>query len=130
MSDLNIQCPNCGAEIKLTESLAQPLVQKMREDFQRSHSKDREAANRLEAANAKIAEREALLRTQREKLEAEKASMDEQVRRLAEEQRKKIAQEEARRAQEGAAGELEAKDRELHDVQELLKIRDAKLAEA
>ena len=131
MSDLNIQCPNCGAEIKLTESLAQPLVQKMREDFQRQlELKDREAAHRLEAANAKIAEREALLRTQREKLEAEKASMEEQVRRLAEEQRKKIAEEEARRAQARAAGELEAKNRELHDAQELLKIRDAKLAEA
>ena len=36
MSDPQIICPNCGTEIKLTESLAAPLIAETRKQFERS----------------------------------------------------------------------------------------------
>jgi hypothetical protein len=35
MSDQTITCPNCKTEIKLTESLAAPLVEATRKEFER-----------------------------------------------------------------------------------------------
>jgi hypothetical protein len=35
MSDQTITCPNCKTEIKLTESLAAPLLEATRKEFER-----------------------------------------------------------------------------------------------
>ena len=47
MNEPTIICPNCQHELKLTESLAAPLIQQTRHDFeQRIAQKDREIAER------------------------------------------------------------------------------------
>ncbi len=69
MSEPTIVCPNCQHEMKLTESLAAPLLQQTRHQFeQRLASKDRE-----------IFAREAAVKEQQEAVAREKASIAEQI---------------------------------------------------
>ncbi|MGH8178992.1 MAG: DUF2130 domain-containing protein [Steroidobacter sp.] len=108
-SELTIACPHCEGEIKLTESLAAPLLKTREAEFKR--------------AEAELREREAALRNERDSLERAVAE------RLALE-RKKVADEEQRKARLALGADLEAKQREVKELNELLTTRDAKLAEA
>ena len=104
-----ITCPRCQAEIKLTESLAAPLLRSKEQEFKRLETE--------------LREQESALKKQRDLIEQDVAS------RLSAE-RKKVADEEQRRARLALGGELEQKQRELTHLGEVLKARDAKLAEA
>jgi hypothetical protein len=104
-----IQCPHCQAEIKLTESLAAPLLRSKELEFKRLESE--------------LREREATLQRQRDQVEQDVAD------RLAAE-RKKLAEDEQRKARLALGSELESRQREVAELAELLKSRDAKLAEA
>ena len=124
MTEPTITCPNCRTEIRLTESLAAPLIATTRRQFeQQLAQKDDEIAKREQG----IREKERLLTDAKNKL-------DEQVAGQVEEQLKKdrtrIAAEEARKAKQAAATDLEQKAREVVDLQEVLKIQEVKLAEA
>lgn len=115
-----IICPNCRTEIRLTESLAAPLIESTRREFeQRLARKDQEIAKREQA----IKERESALAR-------EKESVDQQVLEKLKQERTRIAAEEARKAKLALANDLDQKARELADLQEILKQRDQKLAEA
>ncbi len=95
MTDPTIICPNCKTEIKLTESLAAPLLESTRRQYeQRIADKDAELA---------------------EKLLAERAAM---------------AVEETKKAKLLLGADLDQKTKELTELQEVLKERDGKLAEA
>jgi len=104
-----IQCLHCNAEIELNESLVAPLIKSREQEFERLQ-------------NA-IEEREASLQRRRDGLEAEVTS------RLCAE-RGKVAEEEQRKARLAMGTELELKNRELEELADLLKSRDAKLAQA
>jgi hypothetical protein len=52
MTEPTITCPNCKTEIKLTESLAAPLIESTRQRYERQ----------LTAKDAEVAVREAALR--------------------------------------------------------------------
>lgn len=84
MSDPTVACPNCQTEIKLTESLAAPLVEAARREYE-------------------------------QKLKREQS---------------RICEEEARKAKALLAAELEGKTREINSLQDVLKRRDERLAEA
>lgn len=88
MTEPTITCPQCQSEIRLTESLAAPLVA--------------------------------------EKLEKYKLHFQQRIK----EERARITQEEIDKARTAAANELDTKNRALQELQELLRSRDAKLAEA
>ncbi len=120
MNEPVIHCPNCQSEIKLTESLAAPIVAQTRQQFERA----------LAAKDAEVAKREAALKTQQSELAAAKASLDEQVAAKLKTERAAIAEAEAKKARAFAAADLEQKAQELGELQEVLKQRDAKLAEA
>ncbi len=115
-----IHCPACSTEIKLTESLAAPLIEQTRRQFERT----------LAAKDAEVAKREATLKTKESELAAAKASVDEQVAAKVKAERAAIAAEEAKKAKLLAASDLDQKAKELSDLQEVLKERDAKLADA
>ena len=124
MTEPTIICPRCKTEIKLTESLAAPLIEATRQQFeQRLAQKDRD-----------IAERELAVRHKETQLAETKTRLDEQVANLVEAQLKKdrarIITEEARKAKLAVSTDLEEKIREVADLQEVLKTRDEKLAEA
>lgn len=120
MNEPVIHCPNCQSEIKLTESLAAPIVAQTRQQFERA----------LAAKDAEVAKREAALKAQQSELAAAKASLDEQVAAKLKTERAAIAEAEAKKARAFAAADLEQKAQELGELQEVLKQRDAKLAEA
>ena len=113
MIEPTITCPNCKTEIKLTESLAAPLIESTRRKFEQQLAKK----------NAEIAKRE-------EALSKAKDALDEQVAERVKQERAKIVVEESKKAKLAAATDLELKAKELADLQEALKQRDVKLAEA
>ncbi len=120
MSDPTVACPNCKTEIKLTESLAAPLVDATRREYER----------RLAQKDAECVGREATLRQKEELLSKQQASFAARVEEQVKQERAKICAEEARKAKAFLAAELEGKAREITSLQDVLKHRDEKLAQA
>lgn len=59
MSEPTIVCSNCGTEIKLTESLAAPLLESTRRDFERRlAAKDAEVAEQMRQERSRVAAEE------------------------------------------------------------------------
>jgi len=124
MTEPTIICPNCKTEIRLTESLAAPLLETTRKQFeQKLAQKDSDIAAREQAARDK--ERELL--NAKSKLDEE---ISDQVQVQLKKDRVRIIAEAEKKANQVAATELEQKSREVTDLQEVLKGREAKLAEA
>jgi len=124
MTEPTIICPNCKTEIRLTESLAAPLIESTRKQFEQQ----------LAQKDSDIAKREQAMREKEKQLADAKTKLDEQVANQVAEQlakdRARITAEESKKAKLAAAADLEQKTRELADLQEVLKQRDEKLAEA
>jgi hypothetical protein len=124
MTDPTITCPNCKTEIKLNESLAAPLIAATRQQFERQ----------LAQKDSDIASREQAMRDKEKQLLEDKRKLDEQVTDQVAAQlkaeRTRVIAEESKKAKQASAVELENKARELTDLQEVLKARELKLAEA
>ena len=124
MNEPTITCPKCGTEIKLTESLAAPLLASTRVQFEKQ----------LAQKDSDIAVRESAMREKERALLQIQRDLDDQVADKVAAQLKtervRVAAEEAKKANAAAASEIDAKARELTELHEVLKVRDAKLAEA
>ena len=120
MTEPTIICPECKTEIKLTESLAAPLIETTKRDFER----------RLAQKDADFAKRDKTLREQEEALAKAKENQDSQIAEKLKLERVKITEEEAKKAKLTLANDLEQKAKELTELQGVLKQRDEKLAEA
>ena len=124
MTEPTIVCPNCNTEIKLTESLAAPLIAATRKQFeQQLAQKDTDIAKREQA----MREKEKLLLEEKHKLDEQVAD---QVATQMKVERTRLIAEESKKAKQAAAAELEGKARELADLQEVLQQNNVKLAEA
>jgi len=124
MIEPTIICPKCKTEIRLTESLAAPLIEATRQQFEEKLSeKDRE-----------IAQREQVVRDKEKQVKEAKRTVEQQVADQVAEQlkteRSRVIDEESRKAKQASAAELESKARELVELQSVLKERDIKLAAA
>ena len=115
-----IICPNCKKEIKLTDSLAAPLVEATRQDYEQ----------RLAAKDSEIARREAAVRQQEQSVAKAQKDVEDQIAIGIRREREKIAADEARKARLLVSDELQGKTKELADLQQILKAKDGKLAEA
>lgn len=120
MNEPTIVCPNCKAEIKLTESLAAPLIEATRQQYEQ----------KITQKEADVAKRESAIREQQADLAKARESIDEQVISRLKPEREKIVAEESKRARLMMATDLEQKAKEVADLQEVLNERDIKLAEA
>ncbi len=120
MSDPQITCTKCGTEIKLTESLAAPLIVAARKQFEAQ----------LAAKEADFNRREAQLRQTQAELTKIRETVDEQIAAKMAVERTVIAEAEAKRARLALADDLGRRDQQLADLQHLLTANDAKLAEA
>lgn len=124
MTEPTIKCPQCNIEIKLTESLAAPLLESTRKQFEQQIAQKDEF----------IAKREQSVREKEKQLADAKKSIEDEVANKVSEQlrldRAKIAAEETKKAKLAVATDLDQKTKELADLQEVLAQRDAKLAEA
>ena len=120
MVEPTIICPKCKSEIKLTESLAAPLIESTRQEYeQRLVKKDMDIASREQS----LKERESALCKSKEDFENQLAGRLQQ-------EREKITVDESRKAKLAFSNDLEQKAKELSELQELIRQRDAKLAEA
>ncbi|MEI8384647.1 MAG: DUF2130 domain-containing protein [Nitrosomonadaceae bacterium] len=124
MTEAAITCPNCKTEIRLTESLAAPLIETTRRQFQQQLAqKDDEISKREQG----ILEKERQLTTAKNKL-------DEQVAHQVEDQlkidRARITIEESRKSKQAFSNDLEQRSREVAELQAILKSQEAKLTEA
>jgi hypothetical protein len=115
-----ITCPQCKTEIKLTESLAAPLIEATRKEYEQ----------RLAQKDTDFAKREEALRERETALSKAKEAIDDQVAEKLKQERAKIAVEEAKKAKLALGNELDQKIQEVSELQSVLKQRDAKLAEA
>lgn len=124
MNESTIICPHCNGEVKLTESLAAPLIESMRKEFEQ----------KLAKKSQEIALRETDILEKENKLVNEKNKLAEEVSTRVQEQlaeaRKTIEEEAKKRAKIALGIDLDNKDREILELQEILKNRDEKLVEA
>jgi hypothetical protein len=115
-----LHCPNCNHEIRLTESLAAPLIEETRSRFQEQlANKDAEVARKIEA-----------LRQEREQLAKAREQIEDQVTQRLAAERGQIVVAEAKKAREAAAAELQSKVAEADELRRILETNNAKLAEA
>ena len=120
MDEPTLICPTCKNEIKLTESLAAPLIESTRKEYE----------GRLAQKDIDLATRERAVRDQQEAVAKAKEGLENELTERVKEERAKIVAEEAKKAKLALAGDLEQKARELSDLQDVLKQRNEKLAEA
>jgi len=120
MTETTITCPKCKAEIKLNESLAAPLIEATRREYEQ----------RLAQKDNDIAKRESTLRDREAALLKAKQAIDDQVAEKLVQERVRIATEEAKKAKLALGAELDQKAKEVIALEEILRQRDTKLAEA
>lgn len=120
MTEPTIICPNCRTEIKLTESLAAPLIESTRRDYEK----------RLALKDTDIAKKEESLREREEAVTKAKQAIDDQVAEKLVAERAKIVSEESKKAKLALQSDIDQKARELAELQDVLTQRNAKLAEA
>jgi hypothetical protein len=120
MAEPTIVCPQCKTEIKLTESLAAPLLESVRRDYEQ----------RLTQNDVDVAKREKTLQEREATLQKQRETLDEQVAQRIKQEQVRIAAEEGKKARLALSSELEEKHRNINELQLVLKQQDAKLAEA
>ena len=115
-----IACSHCHKEIKLTESLAAPLIEATRQEFE----------HKLASKDTEVARREAAVRDEERKLTEAQRDIDKQVAERIHIEREAIAAEEANKARLLISDELDGKNSEPAELQEVLESKDGKLADA
>lgn len=120
MSDATVVCPNCQTEIKLTESLAAPLLESTKKSYEQ----------KLAEAEGRIQQRESSLREQQAELNKAKEQIEDNIAKRVLEARTAIVEEEAKKARQALSLDLDQKSREIAELQEVLKTRNEKLEEA
>lgn len=117
MNEPTITCPNCKSDIKLTESLAGPLVEQTRRQFvEQLNEKDR----LVEKVQADIA-------AEKKRVELERQAIEATVAARMDDARKQIATDEAERAKRIVAADIEERDRKFAELQQMLASREEKL---
>jgi hypothetical protein len=115
-----LHCPNCNHEIRLTESLAAPLIEETRRHFQAQLAKkDAEVSQKLDA-----------VRREREQLAQAHEQIEDRVAERLAAERIQIATAESKKAREATAAELQARAAEAAELRRTLDANNAKLAEA
>ncbi len=120
MAEPTIDCPKCGTEIRLTESLAAPMLAAVRKQYE----------DRLSAKDTDIAKREASLREQQASVEKAQAGVDEHVAAKLRTERTSIAADESKKARVALESDLSGKDRLITDLNETVKALNSKLTTA
>lgn len=115
-----IECPNCGTEIKLTETLAGPILEVTRNEYEK----------KLKIEEQKYQKRENILELKHAEIKAAKENLDQILSEKLIVERKKVITEEKRKAQAAMAVEFEAKSDEIKELEVVVKLSNEKLAEA
>jgi hypothetical protein len=119
MNDPTITCPNCKSSIRLTESLAAPLIEATRQKLQSEFAR----------RNDDIEKRETELLEKQKTLAKERQSIDGTVTEMLLVAREELVIEEANKARLAISNELAKKDDEVTFLRDVVRQRDDKLAE-
>ena len=110
-----IECPKCGAQIPLTQTLNEQLAEQIRKELEKKFATEKK---RFDAASSDLAEREAALAKDRK-------SLDGKVQDLLKAERAKLMEEATKKAREDLGvemrdvrSELEEKSRKLREAQD------------
>jgi hypothetical protein len=118
MTDTNITCPKCGAEIALSEAVSHQLRERLEADF----------ANQREELNAALAKREEQLKSEREKLSQRQGNLAEEVAKQVEAARRQLLTDATRQAEEKLGTQLKDAHAQLAEQRGKLKLaQDAEL---
>ncbi len=120
MTEPTIICPKCKNEIRLTESLAAPLIEATKRDYDA----------RLIQKDTDFALKEKALREREQSLSRAKDDFERQIADRLKNERGKIAEEELKKAKLALADDLAQRAKEVLELQEVLRTREVKLAEA
>jgi hypothetical protein len=115
-----VRCPNCSHDIRLTESLAAPLLEENRRRFQ----------EQMAQKDAELSRKSEVVRKEREELAKAREQVEDQVKQRLAAERDQLTATEAKKAREAAAAELQAKVAEAAELRRTLETNNAKLAEA
>jgi hypothetical protein len=120
MLDPIVICPKCKTEIRLTESLAAPLIDATREEFE----------HKLRDKDAEIRGRDEIVQTAKAELEKARRDIDVQIADQLAIERLSIRTEESDRAKRLLSTDIDRQAEELADLKIVLADRDQKLATA
>ncbi len=120
MGDPLIVCPRCSTPIKLTDTLAAPLIAKTRKQFEQQ----------LAQKDSDFARREERLRQSQKALAKARQAIDDEVAKRLQTERVSITESEKKKARIALAVDLKQRDRQLAELRGNLDANNAKLAEA
>jgi hypothetical protein len=120
MTEPRIVCPKCNTSMKLTESLAAPLIAKVRKQVEQQ----------LAEKEQEFAKREVNLRKSQKAIAQARQSMDTEIAKRLQTERTAIAESEAVKARLAVGADIKQRDRLLTELQHNLEANNAKLAEA
>ena len=115
-----ITCPNCKSEIKLNESLAAPLIEATRREYEQ----------RIAHKDAAIAKRELLIHERENEVSKAREKVDQLVAEKLREERSRIAAEESEKAKLAFVTDIEQKTQEVKSLYGVIEQNNKKLAEA
>ncbi len=118
--DTKLSCPNCGTSIELTESLAQPLLTQMREDYEK----------KLSLKNQEILQQSKELQERASRLEESENNLEIKLSERLKTERETIIKQAEKRAKFEAQQKQEENQHELNSLKEIIQQRDEKLKEA
>jgi hypothetical protein len=120
MTEPRIICPKCKTPMKLTESLAAPLIAKTRKQVeQKLAEKERE-----------FAERELHMRNSQRELDRSRKAIDTEIASKLRRAKAAISESEAAKARLALGAEIEQRDELLAELQNNLRANNVKLAKA
>lgn len=120
MNESTVKCPECGAEIKLSETLAAPIIDAERAKIE---AKFKERFATVKQREDEIEKETETLSRQKAEVDCAKADIEKAVANRVEKERASIAKQAGAAATKAATAELEA-------VRKDLAAKDAKLVEA
>lgn len=120
MSEPQILCPKCRTKIRLTDTVAAPLLANSRKQFEQQ----------LAQKEAGLVKQQAELRKARDSLAKARQAVDDEVAKRLQSERIAIAKAEAKKARHLLANDIAERDRRLVDLQRHLQANAAKLAQA
>ena len=120
MTGPQIVCPKCNTSIKLTDSLAAPLIAKTRKQFEQQVA-DREL---------EFTKRESNLRKTQKALAEARETIDDEVANRLRSERSAIVESKLKKARIALAADFERQDEVLAELRYKLEANNAKLAEA
>lgn len=124
MTEPTVQCPNCNTKIKLTESLAAPLITEIKSQFQ---EKLTQKDNDIQQKERELAAKARMLAESQNNLEQE---INDKVAKQLQQERAKIIKEESTKLSLAWKGDLERQKAEVANLTSILQEQDKKLAKA